>query len=356
MWIATNDVERVVDWFYKRSDAHFLGVFVAGDRKFDSILKAVIANRQTIDIITGPCIDVVLFSTADLTLRGAGDPPIRHISNLTKWTPTFTREIANATTMSTNDIASAMKLGIDDLPSLVLLRRQARRWDPEEVSRLTLKLRGAADIDFLIEFFRAFRKSLERLQRARSEGLQGTEQALVKIESHIADRMAETAVVEKRIARISRDIAEIQRCMALDAFNSEHLLAILRSASSVDEFISGLSTATAIEATQIERSLSGATLKRLIKAQVAQRNAERRLSKLRGQMPNLRNALEYVELTEQEISELQVVLDRFERKLSYALKREQVFKFLGVSEKLLDRVKRIVRLAAAIKTGGASLL
>jgi len=258
--------------------------------------------------------------------------------------------------MSTNDIASAMKLGIDDLPSLVLLRRQARRWDPEEVSRLTLKLRGAADIDFLIEFFRAFRKSLERLQRARSEGLQGTEQALVKIESHIADRMAETAVVEKRIARISRDIAEIQRCMALDAFNSEHLLAILRSASSVDEFISGLSTATAIEATQIERSLSGATLKRLIKAQVAQRNAERRLSKLRGQMPNLRNALEYVELTEQEISELQVVLDRFERKLSYALKREQVFKFLGVSEKLLDRVKRIVRLAAAIKTGGASLL
>jgi hypothetical protein len=91
------------------------------------------------------------------------------------------------------------------------------------------------------------------------------------------------------------------------------------------------------------------------KAKVAKHNAELRIAKLDAQMP-IEVALKCATLADEEIQELQAVLDRFERRLSYSLMRDRFFEFLGLSEKMLGPVKRIIRLAVAIKTGGAALL
>jgi hypothetical protein len=355
MWVASNDVEQVVDWFYRQSRAHFLGVFVAGDRKFDALLQAVIANRRTIDVITGPCIDMVLFSTGEFTPEGGANTPIKHISALTKWTPQLARNISNAVVMSTHEIASAMNLGIDDLPSLVLLKRGARSRNPES-NRLVLRLRGAADIEFLIEFLRAFRKSLERIDETRLAGLRLSEGSLTEIENTMTNHMQETAVIIKRDERISRYAVEIRESLPHGAVESEELIAAMRSASSNEALMAKLSHLSGREPDQIESAIPAETMKRLQKTQVARRNAENRLAKLNEQMPSPDAVLRCAHLTVEEITELQAVLNRFERKLSYGLKREQVFNFLGLSEKMLDRVKKIIKLAVAIKSGGASLL
>ncbi len=319
MWVASNDVEKVIDWFYRRSSARFLGVFVAGDRNFDSLLRSVVASRQTFDVILGPCIDLVLFSNAEF--ESEQNIPVRHISNLSKWTPQRTRGISNATFMSTNDIASSLKLGIDDLPGLVLLRkRDGRRDDGSE--RLVLSLRGATDVDFLVDFFRAFRKSLERVETARSTKFRLNDLGLAEIERNVTSRAAEAAVIEKCDKRISRYLGEAQ----------------LTAASSDDE----------LEQARIAEQ-------RLNKAKVAKYNARHRIAKLDAQVP-IETVVKFMMLADEEIKELQAVLDRFERRLSYALARDRVFRFLGLSEITMSQVKRIIQLAAAIKAGSGALL
>lgn len=319
MWVASNDVEEVVDWFYRHSSAQFLGVFVAGDRKFDTLLRAVIESRQTIDVILGPLIDLVLFSDDGFELRQ--DAPLRHISKLSKWTPRFKSSISNATAMSTHDIALSLKLKVDDLPGLVLLRRRIGRRD-SEAKPLVLSLKGATDVDFLIDFLRAFRKSLERIETARSAGFRFSEASLAEVERNMISRIDQQVVIEKRVKRIAAYVEEAQAIVA--------------------------SPDTGLELACVSKT-------RLSKAKVAKHNAEIRIAKLDAQVP-IEVAIKCATLADEEITELQVVLDRFERRLSYSLARDGFFNFLGLSEKMLAPIKRIIRLAVAIKTGGAALL
>jgi hypothetical protein len=135
-------------------------------------------------------------------------------------------------------------------------------------------------------------------------------------------RIDETAVVAKRVSRIARIVDETQGIHVSPDQESEH-------------------------ARVAERRLS--------KAKVAKHNAELRIAKLDAQIP-IEGALKCATLADEEIKELQAVLDRFERRLSYSLRRDRFFEFLGLSEKMLGPVKRIIRLAVAIKTGGAALL
>ena len=318
MWVASNDVEKVVDWFYRRSSAQFLGLFVAGDRKFDALLRAVITDRQTIDVILGPSVDLVLFSDAEF--EPSMDTSLRRISKLTKWTPKLTRSIPNATIMTTHDIASSLKLGIDDLPGLVLLRRRTG-WRDNEPERLTLSLRGATDVEFLIDFLRAFRRSIERIETARSARFKFSEASLAEVERDMNSRIEQTAVVDKRVKRIARIANETQEIAAPSDNKSE-------------------------KARVAEQRLS--------KAEIAKYNAEVRIAKLDAKIC-IDSALKCVMLADEEITKLQAVLDHFERRLSYGLGRDRLFKFLGLSEKMLGPVKRIIRLAVAIKTGGAAL-
>jgi hypothetical protein len=223
--------------------------------------------------------------------------------------------------MTTHDIAAAMKLSIDNLPGLILMRRHAKHLAVDS-ERFVLSLRGTSDVDFLIAFLRAFRKSLERIEKARPAGLHRTEGALAEIERTMTNYLKTSDGIKRLDERISRHLEEIQN----DKMPQNH-----------NPFL-------------------GVILTRLQRTRVARQKTQLRLDTLFRLIPTLTVAAECAELSEQEHTELQEVLDRFERRLSYALRRDRIFEFLGLTEKTLGLLPRIVKLAVGIKSGGASLL
>ena len=82
MWVASNDIEVVVDWFYRESKAQFLGLFVAGDAGLGGFLDSVLEKRDVLDGLLGSAIDLVLLSPEH---RPVGSSAVRRITKLRKW-------------------------------------------------------------------------------------------------------------------------------------------------------------------------------------------------------------------------------------------------------------------------------
>ena len=190
MYVGEGSVTDLIDWFRQSSDARFLGLFAAGDATFDKFLDDVIKQSETIDVILGSQIDLFLvggnqtITVADpgkeLTIKASPltairqhvnegfrpqitHPQITHVSQINLQAPQVKKKIKKATTLSTHEFSKLLDLEVDDLPGLVLIGSHLSE-------NFVLKIRGATDAEFIIEFFRSVRKALEKIERSSSTG------------------------------------------------------------------------------------------------------------------------------------------------------------------------------------------
>jgi hypothetical protein len=56
------------------------------------------------------------------------------------------------------------------------------------------------------------------------------------------------------------------------------------------------------------------------------------------------------------LDELERVVAKFDRKITYRIGVEHLTNFFGLSVQILDKAKKLIKLAAAVKSGGTSLL
>ena len=345
MWVASNDVEEVIDWFFRHSKAHFLGLFVAGDPKFGKFLKDVLSQRQTIDIISGHAIDLVLFSPEPIGEDPIFGSSIQHIGNLKKWTPSFSGKVADATAMSTNDIATALRLQIDDLPGLVLMRRRAPG-DDYNANRLVLRLRGAHDVEFIIAFLREFRRSVERYSLEQARSIRKSESRLIDIEHRLSRLPAEQLVIDKRIRLLQRFSGELATALDLQPQTGDFLFALLRDAETEPDIWQGIAEISGTSIDDVREKIPARLIARANTARLARKNAIANIEKLED---GLEDSFAYVGLLEEEAIGLERILRSYERKITIETSWQKFLDFLKISEGVLGRAKRLAKLIVAFK-------
>src|SRR5262245_1179578 len=180
MYVGEGDAEDIIEWFKSNSLAKWLGFFVAGDRQYDRLLNDVLAHGDVFDVVSGSHIDLFLFGGGQrINIVGAGrdvrvdatpltelreveagwGPEIRHIGEINR-SAVCVKQITKASTEATHGIAEILGLEVDDLPSLVLIRKDFDFSTKEP--KLVLRTRGQADAEFLIAFIRSMRRVMER--------------------------------------------------------------------------------------------------------------------------------------------------------------------------------------------------
>ena len=92
------------------------------------------------------------------------------------------------------------------------------------------------------------------------------------------------------------------------------------------------------------------------KARIALENANKRIDKVRWKLPAKSSLEEYIALQEEAGYEVRSVITRFERRLSYKVATNKVLGWIGLSSKRLEAARKLIKVLAAVKTGGASLL
>src|SRR5262249_17681053 len=183
MYVGEGDAEDIIEWFKGNSLAEWLGFFVAGDRQYNRLLNDVLAHGAVFDVVSGSHIDLFLFgggqrinivgaardvrvdATPLTELRQDEDrwPNIKHIGEINS-SAIRVKQMTKASTEATHGIAEILGLEVDDLPSLVLIRKNFDFNTKEP--KLVLRTRGQADAEFLIEFIRSMRRVMERRDRA----------------------------------------------------------------------------------------------------------------------------------------------------------------------------------------------
>ena len=140
MYVGEGDAGDVIRWFQANSRAYWLGFFVAGDHKYNKLLNDVLTWGTVFDVVSGSHIDLFLFGGGqrisfssggrDVTVdafplteleQGEGlGPEIKHIGEVNR-SAVRVKQITKASIEATHRIADILGLGVDDLPSLVLI-------------------------------------------------------------------------------------------------------------------------------------------------------------------------------------------------------------------------------------------
>jgi hypothetical protein len=379
MYVGEGDAKDVIEWFKHNSYAGLAGFFVAGDQQYNKLINDVLANGAVFDIISGSGVDLFLFEGGQkINFQGGGRdvmvkvdaltalsqnedhywPVIEHIGEINKSAASVKR-IIKASTLATHRLVEILGLDVDDLPSLTLIGRD---FDFEtKEPKLVLRTRGHADAEFLIEFLRSIRGINERSRKAAmmqipTEGSIRRDEALltkIRVEKDALTKF------ESRIERHARRLCELLKSAGL-AIAAEPVGTAIRSAPSS---IEGLRSAAAEQGVKeadllaaLKKSETAETLQWLEKARVAAKNAETRMKHYYSSLPSVEGLNEYLLLHESNFAELEALVGQFERKITFKIAVERITQFLKMSTGVLAKTKRLIYLAAAVKSGGASLL
>jgi hypothetical protein len=248
---------------------------------------------------------------------------------------------------------------VDDLPSLVLIGRDFDFQTKEP--KLVLRTRGHADAEFLIEFLRSIRRINERRTKAATMQIP-TEESIKRDETLLTKIKVEKDALTKFEARIERHATRLSELLesAGVAIAAEPVAAAIRSASSSMEGIRSAAAEQGVKEPDLLAALQKPemveTLRWLEKARVAAKNAETRMKRHYSNLPSVEVLNEYLLLHESDFTEVEALVGQFERKITFKIAVDRITQFLKLSTGVLAKTKKLIYLAAAVKSGGASLL
>lgn len=350
MRVGVGDAGDVIDWFKANSRAEWLGFFVAGDQKYNRLLNEVLAQGDVFDVISGYDIDLLLFGTGGkigllgegtdisvdatpLTELKQGYAPIK-ISNINEINRSAVgvKQITKASVAASHRIVELLGLGVDDLPSLAFIRKDFDR--REKGPKLVLPTRGQADAEFLIEFVRSMRRVLEKHRKADS----------MQKFSHTIDNFPTL------IRDVERQSAFLSKILSSAGFDIEpHSLAtaILNSPSCWQ----GLATVAA------QCGIDVPNVEQVLQNDPAASRVQRHLTKSQKRISDtVTRANDYIALRETAYADLEEVVEKFQRKISFRITTNYFRQFFSFSTDALTKAKKLINLAVAVKSGGSSLL
>ncbi len=370
MRFGQGDPTDIFSWFTQSSRAQWLGFFLAGDEHYNKLMNAVLDRAEIFDAISGYHIDLFVFDTGQqIQLQGSGynvevdatpltplrqdyeyfsaDLRERHllVSGIrdVNLTAAKKRNLIKLSGRATNELTEFLGLGIDDIPSLVLVHKSFDFSTRQPV--LVLRTRGQADADFLIEFLRAIRKLSETQRKANAD--------LVELARHHDPAGAMDIEIGRSLSarrHIERQAAFLVRTVAEHGF-------IANERQMIDDVL-----AASVPRDGIESALaaSGLPAERFADLEVSDprvRTGCANLVKSRQRLDRVAAAGEqYALQVEGGLAEFQALLDRFDRKISYQIASDQVLSFFKFTTSILKKAKQLVQLIGAVKTGGTHLL
>jgi hypothetical protein len=218
------------------------------------------------------------------------------------------------------------------LPSLALVGKD---FDFElKEPKLILRTRGQADVEFLIEFIRSMRRLLEHRARQR-----------------LPPSLWELDKLPKLMRGIKRQSAFLSTLLGSVGFRvtAQSLATAILNAPSSEQ---GLKDAAAQE------GLDAAKLEQFLQDDPAFVRVRGQLNRTHKKVNSaLREMEEYVALYDALfIEELNTLVAKFEGKISFRIAAENMLYFFKFSTSFLTKVKTVIKLAAAVKSGGWSLL
>jgi hypothetical protein len=375
MYVGEGSVIDIINWFRSNSSARWLGFFVGGSVKYDKFINDVLRKGLALDVISGSKIDLFLFGVGqrmNFRLGNSRDATIsalpltelhqqedndfervfiKHISEVNR-SAIESRKIVNASAVASTEVKEMLTLGTDEVPCLVLLRK----FDDE---KLVLRTRDQAEAEFIIEFLRALNVSLERFDRAQAMDIP-TEGALRQAEETLPKIKIEEDALARNTARLRRTASELAIELAkADVIMDSQAITSCFENDEIGEFGQAL-VGLAERVDQARAALDGSMAKQLLaraeKARIACRNARRRIANFNKIMPSTDQLERYLGLHQSALDELEGVVAKFDRKITYRLGVEHVTNFFGMSVQILSKAKKLIKLASAVKSGGASLL
>ena len=379
MRVGEGSVLDILDWFHTNSPATVIGFFAAGDRRFNTFLEDVIRNSQAIDIVAGRRIDLFLFGAGtklnvadfgrDVTVDAlpltpltqlaaqpeVGRPVIKHISEVNSTSVDARRKLIKATALATHDLRDTLQLEGDDLPGLILLRKGARQ-------KLVLRTRGHADTELLVALLRAIDRSLASAEQTDSVRVAVTDSALRQANAAIGKMELEERVIAKMERRLEvAAVGLLEILVKSDLPGIDNFAQLLRekdrngvlSETLLDSFDASFRDRARIRLAEADAQT---LLVRAERAGKARQIAKSRIAQYQRLLPPPGRLKEYISIQEGIDSELEGVISRFERAISYRILRSQVADFAKRSTQLLSNARKLLKLAVSIKTGGSSLL
>lgn len=360
----------IFSWFTRSSRAQWLGFFLAGDGHYNNLMNAVLDKAEIFDTISGYHIDLFVFDTGQqIQLQGSGydvtvdATPLTPLQQNYEYFPPDLRErhllvsgighvnltaakkrnMVKMTGRATNELTEFLGLGIDDIPSLVLVHKSFNFLTRQPV--LVLRTRGQPDADFLIEFLRSIRKLLETQRKANAD--------LVALARHHDPAGALDIEIDRSQAarhHIQRQAAFLVKTVGEHGF-------IANERQIVENVL-----AASVPRDGIEHALAGSGLsaERIAELEVSDprvRNVCASLLKSRQRLDRVAAAGEqYALQVEGGLEEFQALLERFDRKISYQIASDQVLSFFKFTTSALKKAKQLVQLISAVKNGGTHLL
>lgn len=360
----------IFSWFRQSSRAQWLGFFLAGDAHYNKLMNAVLDNAEIFDTISGYHIDLFVFDTGQqIQLKGSGfdvqvdatpltplrqdyeyfpaDLRERHllVSGIrdVNLTATKKRSMIKVSGRATNELTELLGLGIDDIPSLVLVHKDFNYATRQPM--LVLRTRGQADADFLIEFLRALRKLSETHRKAAVDlvALARNQDAEVVLDAEIDKAKSGRRHIERQAAFLAKTVGE-HGFEANEGRITEGVLAATAPRDGIESALAAF----------------GLTPEKLVELEGSDpriRNVCANLQKTRQRLDRVLSASEqYAMQVEGGMAEFQALIARFDRKISFQIASNHVLSFFKFSTSILKKAKQIVHLIGAVKTGGTSLL
>jgi hypothetical protein len=374
MRIGQGNPRDIIHWFQDSSPAHWLGFFLAGDEKYNKLMNSVLEKADLFDTISGRPVDLFVFDTGQtLNLKSGGTDinvdatPLTMITQYhdhdssEEWarraraahltisgiadvnlTAARRKAIAKLSGRATNDLVEALGLGVDDLPSLVLLRKDFDFRTKQPV--LILRTRGQADAEFLVEFIRSVRRLYEAQQKA---------QARLEFKRFAGPEVS----VSKEIDSVPAGQRRAERQAAFLSSLVKNFGIELAAASIVTHLFSAPSAREGIERAFAEAGVTDHQLQEMEHSDLRMRNVCLELQRARERIDNVMHVSEsYVKVYETNFAEFENLISQFDRKISFRIAADHVVSFFQISTSLLKKTKSLIRLLGAVKSGGTSLL
>jgi len=183
MYLVSGDISSILTWFNSEQKyGKFLCLLVAGHLHDTKFFQDVLEQRSALDTISGPNIAIFLFTNDPgevvsisigpgsykivpgnlLVGKGFADYPgnIRDIRSINAQTSSMnvnaTQEIINASQSMANQICNHFKLGVKDIPCILLLSK-------EDSEPSVIPTRGEIDVQAFYSFLRDLRKIADAL-------------------------------------------------------------------------------------------------------------------------------------------------------------------------------------------------
>jgi hypothetical protein len=219
------------------------------------------------------------------------------------------------------------------LPSLTLIRKDFDYSSKEP--KIVLRTQGQADVDFITDFIRSVRRALQK---------QDDSAAMWGPRHELSNAIEKLTSSRKSIERQAGYLCKLLASEGISV-SSERMTKVV-----VDEALHQ----HALKALILQEGGDVDTL--------TQKNAA--ISRVLQNTRRIMSRNEHVarEITaqinsyEDSLNEIERIVAQFERRISFKISASHVLKFFKLSTDVLTKMKKLVSLAVALKSGGASLL